>query len=141
MFGAGNVKNGHAMLDSSHSALRRPMGPSPWGGYGCREKPRSGRLPVRKPLSDQPSPGESLYGDKKKAENRREGDRREERDGKRKHSGCHDEVALRVARRERALTVFLAAYIAQVWWTPVSFVQFTMNDPLHPPRFLVFIEM
>lgn len=137
MSGAGNVKHGWAKLDSSHPALRQPLGLSPCSGYGFREKPRSGRLPVHKPLSDQPSPGESLYGvkKKKKAVNWREGDG-EKRVGERKHSGCHDEVALRVARRERALTVFqawLATSVAQVWWTPVSFIQFTMNDPLHPP--------
>lgn len=113
--GAGNVKHGRAMLDSSHPVLRQPLGLSLWGGYGFREKPRSEQLPVRKPQSDQPSPGESLYGDeKKKRPPTGETETGEKRDGKRKHSGCHDEVALRVARRERALTVFLAASVAQV---------------------------
>lgn len=72
--GVGNVKHGQAMLDVSHPAFRQPLGLGPWGDYRIREKPRTGRLPVRKPLSDQPSPGESLYRDQK-AVNWREGEK------------------------------------------------------------------
>lgn len=82
--GAGSANHGQAallneeMLDVSHTVLQGPLGLSPGGVYGFREKPRTSQLPVHKPPSGQPSPGESLYTEKKEATNWREGDQGEE---------------------------------------------------------------
>lgn len=68
------------MLDLSHAVFRVPLGLSPRGEYGFREKPRASQLPVHKPPSGQPSPGESLYTEKKRRRTQ-EKETREKEDG------------------------------------------------------------
>lgn len=75
-------------------SFKSPLGLSPWGEHGFKEKPRTSQLPVHKLQNGQPPPGESLCMEKRGDEvERRRPERRRMVRRRGNIAGCHDEKA------------------------------------------------